>query len=110
MRDSYKDFADMATEYDMLYLCNAAVAGIGEGRFHPGILKQFAKELWVQKGKEGADTALCYEIWNSKFYMPNSMLLLLLDYPSNENFRKMKYNIPKIDCMPSYIHRLLPLK
>jgi hypothetical protein len=51
----------MATEYDMLYLCNAAVAGIGEGRFHPGILKQFAKELWVQKGKEGADIALCYE-------------------------------------------------
>ena len=64
LRDSYKDFADMATEYDMLYLCNAAVAGIGEGRFHPGILKQFAKELWVQKGKEGADIALCYEIWN----------------------------------------------
>ena len=102
LRDSYKDFADMATEYDMLYLCNAAVAGIGEGRFHPGILKQFAKELWVQKGKEGADIALCYEIWNSKFYMPNSMLLLLLDYPSNENFRKMKYNIPKIDCVPNY--------
>ena len=102
LRDSYKDFADMATEYDTLHLCNAAVAGIGEGRFHPGILKQFAKELWVQKGKEGADIALCYEIWNSKFYMPNSMLLLLLDYPSNENFRKMKYNIPKIDCVPNY--------
>ena len=64
MRDSYKDFADMATEYDMLYLCNAAVAGIGEGRFHPEILKQFAKELWAQKEKEGADIALCYEIWN----------------------------------------------
>ncbi len=102
LRDSYKDFAGMATEYDMLYLCNAAVAGIGEGRFHPGILKQFAKELWVQKGKEGADIALCYEIWNSKFYMPNSMLLLLLDNPSNENFRKMKYNIPEIACVPNY--------
>ncbi len=102
MRDSYKDFADMATEYDTLHLCNAAVAGIGEGRFHPEILKQFAKELWAQKEKEGADIALCYEIWNSKFYMPNSMLLLLLDYPSNENFRKMKYNIPKIDCVPNY--------
>ena len=102
LRDSYKDFADMATEYDTLHLCNAAVAGIGEGRFHPEILKQFAKELWAQKEKEGADIALCYEIWNSKFYMPNSMLLLLLDYPSNENFRKMKYNIPKIDCVPNY--------
>lgn len=50
LRDSYKDFADMATKYDTLYLCNAAVAGIGEGRFHPEILKQFAKELWEQKG------------------------------------------------------------
>ena len=58
MRDSYKDFADMATEYDTLHLCNAAVAGIGEGRFHPEILKQFAKELWAQKEKEGADIAL----------------------------------------------------
>lgn len=27
---------------------------------------------------------------------------IIMYYPSNENFRKMKYNIPWIDCVPNH--------
>ena len=40
LRDSYKNFADMSTEYDTVNLICATVAGIGEKTLHP-VVKKF---------------------------------------------------------------------
>ena len=66
LRDTYKNFSDMSTEYDTLNLIYAAVAGAGEQTLHPKILMQFAKELSKADGKENADFALYYMIENSR--------------------------------------------
>lgn len=65
LRDSYKDFADMGTEYDTVNLLYATVAGRGKGRLHPQVLLQFAAELQEIKDKSMPDIVFCYEIWNS---------------------------------------------
>ena len=38
LRDSYKNFADMSTEYDTVNLICATVAGIGEKTLHPVVV------------------------------------------------------------------------
>lgn len=43
LRDSYKNFADMSTEYDTVNLICATVAGIGEKTLHPVVVKQFGE-------------------------------------------------------------------
>ena len=51
LRDSYKNFADMSTEYDTVNLICATVAGIGEKTLHPVVVKQFGEEIWNAKEK-----------------------------------------------------------
>ncbi|MBO5030500.1 MAG: hypothetical protein J6K26_11630 [Lachnospiraceae bacterium] len=62
LRDSYKDFSDMSTEYDTLNLIHATVAGVGEQTLHPALLRQFAEELSETDEKEAADFAFYYTI------------------------------------------------
>lgn len=64
LRDTYKDFADMGTEYDTVNLIHASVAGRGRERLHPEILQQFADELQKYEDKEMADYAFIYHIQN----------------------------------------------
>lgn len=65
LRDAYKGFYDMATEFDTVNLLHARVAGRGQALLHPKVLLQFARELWEKDEKEMADYAFCFEIWNS---------------------------------------------
>ena len=65
LRDSYKDFADMGTEYDTVNLLYSTVAGRGRERLHPEVLLRFAEEMQSHEGKEDADRAFCYELLNS---------------------------------------------
>lgn len=64
LRDGYRDFSDMATEYDTVNLIHATVAGVGWQTLHPALLWQFAEELSQMGGKEPPDYALCYTVWN----------------------------------------------
>ena len=66
LRDSYKNFADMSTEYDTVNLICATVAGIGEKTLHPVVVKQFGEEIWNAKEKETSDFAFSYMIASSK--------------------------------------------
>lgn len=66
LRDSYKSFSDMATEYDTINLIYAAAAGEGECTLHPALLRQFAEELWEQEGKNAVDINFCFLIWNTQ--------------------------------------------
>ena len=65
LRDTYKDFADMETEYDTINLFHATLAGREAGRLHPQILLKFAKEMQERGTKNMEDYAFCYEIWNT---------------------------------------------
>lgn len=66
LRDSYKDFSDMATEYDTVNLVHATVAGVGEQTLHPALLRQFGEELWNIKEKDQFDISICNLIWNTQ--------------------------------------------
>lgn len=64
LRDSYKNFSDMSTEYDTINLIHADVAGVGEKTLHPAIMLQFAEELWEQNNKTPEDISFCLIILN----------------------------------------------
>ncbi len=66
LRDSYKNFSDMATEYDTVNLIHATVAGVGEKTLHPALLLQFGEELWNMREKDAADFGICSLIWNAQ--------------------------------------------
>ena len=66
LRDSYKNFADMSTEYDTVNLICATVAGIGEKTLHPLVVKQFCEELWNMEEKDQFDFGFCNLVWNTQ--------------------------------------------
>ena len=66
LRDSYKNFADMSTEYDTVNLIYATVAGVGEKTLHPVVVKQFGEELWNMEEKDQFDFGFCSLIWNTQ--------------------------------------------
>lgn len=65
LRDTYKDFADMGTEYDTVNLLYATVSGRGQGRLHPEILLKYAEGLQVNTAKSIEDTVFCYHIFQN---------------------------------------------
>lgn len=65
LRDTYKGFYDMATEYDTVNLIYASVAGRERQSLHPSILMNYAKEFWEKQVKEPVDYGFCFEIWNA---------------------------------------------
>lgn len=78
LRDTYKDFFDLLTEYDTVNLMNSAVAGRGQERLHPSILLQFAKEIQEHGEKDAADMAFCYEIRNHTGELERAAVLAYL--------------------------------
>lgn len=65
LRDSYKNFSDMRTEYDTVNLIHATMAGRGQERLHPEVMMRFAQEMAVQKEKHTVDSCFCYQILNT---------------------------------------------
>ena len=66
LRDSYKNFADMATEYDTINLIYATVAGVGEKTLHPVVVRQFGEEIWNMEEKDQFDFGFCNLVWNTQ--------------------------------------------
>ena len=62
LRDSYKGYYDMVTEYDTIQLIDATVAGEREPTLHPAVLMQFASEMAQSPEKEPADYAFYYMV------------------------------------------------
>lgn len=65
LRGTYKDFADMGTEYDTVNLLHATVSGRGQGRLHPEILLKYAEGLRLNAAKSMEDIAFCYHIFQN---------------------------------------------
>ncbi len=62
LRDTYKNFYDMKTEYDTVNLLHATMAGRGQARLHPNVLLNFAKEMQVCGTKNAEDLAFCFHV------------------------------------------------
>lgn len=66
LRDSYKNFTDMSTEYDTVNLIYATVAGVGEKTLHPVVVRQFGEEIWNMEEKDQFDFEFCNLVWNTQ--------------------------------------------
>lgn len=62
LRDTYKNFYDMNTEYDTINLLHATMAGRGRGRMHPKVMLRFAEMMQDSDIKSIEDVAFCYHI------------------------------------------------
>ena len=78
LRDTYKGFSDLWTEYDTVNLMNSVVAGRGQKRLHPSVLLQFAEEMQERSEKDAADMAFCYEIRNHTGELERAAVLAYL--------------------------------
>lgn len=66
LRDTYKDFADMGTEYDTINLLYTTVSGRNEERLHPRILLKYAETLQVNDAKNIEDIAFYYHVFQNR--------------------------------------------
>lgn len=66
LRDTYKDFEDMKTEYDTINLINADWSGYERATFSNVILRAFAKEYLKIKEAGSIDRTFCYMALNTK--------------------------------------------
>ena len=98
LRDSYKNFADMSTEYDTVNLICATVAGIGEKTLHPLVVKQFGEELWNMEEKDQFDFGFCNLVWNTQGRVERKVIAA---YLSN----KMKKAV--VDKIMSYDNQMV---
>lgn len=74
LRDQYKGFSDMGTEYDTINLVSATVAGRGRVTLHSKLMQRFVDELQVQPDKQLADYALCYAVKGSGGSVPRALI------------------------------------
>lgn len=79
LRDSYKNFSDMSTEYDTVNLIHATVAGVGEQRLHPVVVRQFGEELWKMREKDQVDFGICNLIWNTQGKVERKVIAAYLE-------------------------------
>lgn len=86
LRDTYKNFSDMSTEYDTISLIHATVAGVGEKTLHPALLMEFAKELAKTEKKETADFVFEYITGNCHGKMERlSIVKYIMDKGKNDS-------------------------
>lgn len=99
LRDSYKNFADMSTEYDTVNLICATVAGIGEKTLHPVVVKQFGEELWNMEEKDQFDFGFCSLVWNTQGRVERKVIAA---YLSNKMKKAVVANIMSYDNQMVY--------
>ena len=99
LRDSYKNFADMSTEYDTVNLICATVAGIGEKTLHQLVVKQFGEELWNMEEKDQFDFGFCSLVWNTQGRVERKVIAA---YLSNKMKKAVVANIMSYDNQMVY--------
>ena len=88
LRDSYKNFADMSTEYDTVNLICATVAGVREKTLHPVVVRQFGEEIWNAKEKETSDFIFSYMIESNKGRMERQAITRYLQDKNRKESEK----------------------
>lgn len=75
LRDQYKDFFDLETDYDTINPLFAAWGGIGGKTLAPFVTQFFAEEILRASGKRTEDVAFAYACLNQKTGMARSVLM-----------------------------------
>lgn len=99
LRDSYKNFADMSTEYDTVNLICATVAGVREKTLHPVVVRQFGEELWNMEEKDQFDFGFCSLVWNTQGRVERKVIAA---YLSNKMKKAVVANIMSYDNQMVY--------
>ena len=89
LRDTYKDFEDMKTEYDTINLINADWSGYERATFSESVLKVFAKEYLKTKEADSTDRNFCYMVLNTREALD---IEIIEDYISYKLGKKVKSN------------------
>ena len=89
LRDTYKDFEDMKTEYDTINLINADWSGYERATFSESVLKVFAKEYLKIKEVDSIDRTFCYMAFNTREALD---IEIIEDYISYKLGKKVKSN------------------
>ena len=89
LRDTYKDFEDMKTEYDTINLINADWSGYERATFSESVLKVFAKEYLKIKEVHSIDRTYCYMAFNTIEALD---IEIIEDYISYKLGKKVKSN------------------
>lgn len=97
LRDSYKDFRDMRTEYDTINLLHATIAGRECGRLHPKVLLQFAKSMQEHDRKSLEDIVFCYQILQNAGEIEQGVVEAYLDNDLNTDCFDMLEN--RLNCL-----------
>ena len=87
LRDTYKDFEDMKTEYDTINLINADWSGYERTTFSERVLKVFAKEYLKTKEADSVDRNFCYMALNTREALD---IEIIEDYISYKLGKKVK--------------------
>nr|WP_166241125.1 DNA and RNA helicase [Paenibacillus turpanensis] len=64
LRTAYRDFEDLATEYNTLHYVHATYAGLGRSTLHPVITESFASSVMKSRGADGDDLAFAMLVMN----------------------------------------------
>lgn len=99
LRDSYKNFADMSTEYDTVNLICATVAGVREKTLHPVVVRQFGEEIWNMEEKDQFDFGFCNLVWNTQGRVERKVIAA---YLSNKMKKAVVANIMSYDNQMVY--------
>ena len=79
LRNDYKAFYDMETQYDTINLAQASWSSIGGLTLHPVILRTFARELLQKEGLGARDYAFAYLLLNSRETVSGEIILSYID-------------------------------
>lgn len=79
LRNDYKAFYDIETQYDTINLARAFWSSIGGVTLHPVILRSFARELLGKEGLGPQDYAFAYLVLNSRETVSGEIILSYID-------------------------------
>ena len=90
LRDQYKNFEDMGTEYDILNFIFASWGGLHGKAIAPVITRRFAEEILKAKNCEPEDICFAYFCLYQAEAVPREMVC---DYIRRKNSCKLKPNV-----------------
>lgn len=99
LRDTYKNFYDMKTEYDTVNLLYATMAGRGQERLHPSVLLNFVKEMQACSTKKAEDLAFCFHVLQNEGEVERKVLDAYLQSEQAETREEPIENVQCFDML-----------
>lgn len=85
LRDEYRNFADMGTEYDTINLIESQWSGYERPSFNIDVLREYAKEYLESKRCDYTDRDFCYMVLNSTEGVDRNIIESYISYRENSD-------------------------